>query len=292
MIKKAINTSINFLLKHPSLIRLAFFTTFGHTIYRTYLLTYFANNIAKLKYESWVDLSDAILYLINKVQEFNIMGLIVTLIIVIIIRSIWIYPVGEAALLYHIKNEGRHIASSISKGMRKFFVMLEFNGLGFAFGLYTLITVIGRLRMMEILDNIILQIVIWLRGILVFFATFLRPYTKYYIIEKDLGVFDAIKKSIYLSMNNLWLTFRAVLFELILLVRFFINAFLIVAIPLALIYIALFFGIIENAIVEKLIRIITGIIILVITYINGIFEAFFSAYRLEIFKKAEQNLIE
>jgi len=131
------------------------------------------------------------------------MGFIVTLIIVIIIRSVRIYPIGEASIIYHIKNEGKHIASSISKGMKKFFVMLEFNGLGFAFGLYTLITVIGRLRMMGILDNTILQIVIGLRGFLVLFATFLRPYTKYYIIEKDLGVFDAIKKSIYLAMNNL-----------------------------------------------------------------------------------------
>jgi hypothetical protein len=126
----------------------------------------------------------------------------VSLIIVIIIRSFWIYPVGEASLIYYIKNEGKNIASALSKGMRKFFVMLEFNGLGFAFGLYTIITVIGRLRMMEILDNIILQIVIGLRGVLVLFATFLRPYTKYYIIEKNLSVFDAIKKSMYLSMNN------------------------------------------------------------------------------------------
>jgi len=55
---------------------------------------------------------------------------------------------------------------------------------------------------MGLLDNIIIQIILGMRGCIVLFATFFRPYTKYYIVIKNLRVFDAIKKSINLTLSN------------------------------------------------------------------------------------------
>jgi hypothetical protein len=93
-------------------------------------------------------------------------------------------------------------------------------------------------------------------------------------------------------MNNLGLTFRGVLFEMMLFGRFFLNAFIVVAIPLGLIYLAIFFNIIGNSLVESVIRISAGIMILIISYLNGIFEAFFSKYRYQLFQEAEKSLNE
>ena len=266
--------------------------TFGHTIYRTYLVTYFLNFALRERYESGVELSSAIVYIINKIQEFDILGFIISFVIIVIIGNFLLYPIGEASLIYYIQENGKKLSSSISKGMRKFFVMFEFNGLGFAFGIYTIFTIIIRLRLMGILDNLILQILIIIRGLIVAFATFFRPYTKYYIVTKNLNVFDALKKSIYLSISNLSLTFKGVIFEMLLFGRFIINTLLVIAVPLALIYIAIFFNIIEYAWIETIIRICTGLMILLISYINGIFEAFFTNYRYKIFQEAEKNLNE
>jgi predicted histidine transporter YuiF (NhaC family) len=108
----------------------------------------------------------------------------------------------------------------------------------------------------------------------------------------DLGVFDALKKSIYLVMNNLELTVKGLLFEVMLFGRFILNAFIVIAIPLGLIYLAVFLNIIDNAFVETIIRISAGVMILVISYINGIFEAFFANYRYQLFQKAEKSLNE
>jgi hypothetical protein len=170
--------------------------------------------------------------------------------------------------------------------------MLEFNSLGFAFGFYTLITIIIRLRMMGILDSPILKILIIIRGIIVLITSIMRPYTKYYITMQDMGVFDALKKSIYLVMSNFTLTIKGLLFEILLFGRFILNAFIVIAIPLGLVYLAVFFNIIDNAFVETIIRISAGIMILIISYINGIFEAFFSNYRYQLFQKAEKSLNE
>lgn len=292
MIKKIIKDSINILLSKPKLIRLAFLTTFGHTIYRSYLVAYFLNNIIRTKYEAGVEISEALLYLITKIQEFNIIGIIITVIAIVIIWNFLIYPIWGASIIYFIKDEGKSLAKAIWKGIKKFFVMFEFNGLGFAFGWYTLITIAIRLRIMGVLDNIILKILLVLWWIIVLFATIFWPYAKYYIICKNNGVFDAIKNSIYLALTNIGLTLKGILFEMVLLLRFIINAIVVIGVPLILIYVAVFFNIIDNQLVEIIIWITTGVVILLISYINGIFEAFFSNYRFKLFEKAEQNNIE
>jgi len=85
------------------------------------------------------------------------------------------------------------------------------------------------------------------------------------------------------------LTLKGLLFEAALFIRFIIKALIVIGVPLILIYIAIFLGIIENSFVEITIWITTGIVILLISYINGIFEAFFANYRYKLFKKAEQT---
>lgn len=289
MIKKTIASSIKTLLSNPKLIRIAFLTTFWHTVYRLYLIIYFLNTLLISRYESWVQFSDAIFYIFNKIQEFDIIGLIIGFIIVIVIGNFLIYPIGEASIVYYIQNQGKKMASAITKGIKKFFLMFEYNGLWFAFWLYTITTITLRLLMMGILDNIILKIIIIFWFIIVLFATFFRPYTKYYILIKDLKVFDAIKKSMYLTMQNPGLTIKGVLFEMLLFVRFIINALIVVGIPTALIYLAVFFNIIDNARVEQIIWIVAGLMLLLVAYINAILESFFNLYRYKIFEKAQEN---
>jgi hypothetical protein len=93
MIKQIIKESIAFLLSKPKLIRLAFLTTFGHTIYRTYLMAYFLNNILRTRYESGIELSNAFVYLINKVQELDIRGFIISFILIVVIGNFLLYPI-------------------------------------------------------------------------------------------------------------------------------------------------------------------------------------------------------
>ena len=185
MIKTIVKESIHMLLSKPKLIRLAFLTTFGHTIYRTYLVTYFLNNIIRTKYEAGVEISQALLYFITKIQEFNILGIIITVIVIVTIGNFLIYPIGCASIIYFIEDEGKNLSRAIGKGMKKFFRMFEFNGLGFAFGRYTLITVTIRLRIMGVLDNLVLKTLMILRGATVIFATVFWPYAKYCIVCKN-----------------------------------------------------------------------------------------------------------
>jgi len=80
-----------------------------------------------MRYEAGIELSEAIIYLINKIQEFNILGLIISFIAIIIIGNFLLYPIGEAALIYGVKDHEKANSSAIGKGTRKFFMMLEFS---------------------------------------------------------------------------------------------------------------------------------------------------------------------
>ena len=79
---------------------------------------------------------------------------------------------------------------------------------------------------------------------------------------------------------------------MLLFIRFFVNAFIVVAVPLFLVFLTIQLKIIENAWIESTIRIITLIVFFVIIYINAIFEAFFTIYRYKFFQEAEKKLNE
>jgi hypothetical protein len=161
---------------------------------------------------------------------------------------------------------------------------------GMGLGLYSVGTYTIRLGMMDLLGNTILRIILIMWWSIALFIAFFAPYVKYFITTENLSVFDAFKKSISLTVANFWLTAKGVLFEMLLFIRFFINAFIVIAVPLGLVFLAVHFNIIENARIENTIRIITLLVILIIAYINAIFEAFFTTYRYNIFQEAKKRL--
>ena len=203
MIKSIIQQSTHFLLEKPKIIRLSFLTTFGHTIVRMYLIAYFLSSIVRSRYESGMDISTAILYLFNKIQELNIRGVIIPFALVILIRYLYVYHVGTASLIYYIQNDGKKFFTAIRKGFSKFFPMMGSNALfGMGLGLYTVVTYTIRIGFMDLLGNVVIKIILimW-RAIALFIAVF-APYVKYYITTRDMNVFDAFKKSISLTAGN------------------------------------------------------------------------------------------
>jgi hypothetical protein len=203
MIKAIVQQSIHFLLRKPKIIRLSFLTTFGHTIVRIYIVSYFLVSVVRTRYEAGVDISTAILYLFNKIQELNIRGVIIPFVLVILIRYIYIYHIGEASLIYYIQNEGKKFFSALHRGIQKFFPMMGNNALfGMGLGLYTVVTYTIRLNMMDLLGNIAIKGILIMRWLIALFITIFAPYVKYYITMYDMTVFDAFRKSISLTLGN------------------------------------------------------------------------------------------
>ena len=142
-----------------------------------------------------------------------------------------------------------------------------------------------RLYLMDIFDNIFITIIVGIRWFLVLFASVCWSYARIIIALEGCQVFDAIKKSTSLAMNNLGLSVKLMFVELLLMLRFIVIGLLIVGIPVLLIYIAVWLDVIQNSFVETTIRVVAASLLLVIAYLNCIVEAFFLTYWYEAYRK-------
>ncbi|MBB1579109.1 MAG: hypothetical protein HXJ92_03005 [candidate division SR1 bacterium] len=284
MFRQILSDSVTVLFQNPKLIRLSFLTLVFYSIVRIYFIVYYFNTFLLYKYESGVQLSDAFIYVLDKLNNQGILRAVIGVIIVLI-GYLWFHPIGEASVVSALDNPQQSAFRSFVRGSGKFFPMLEYSGLSIPFGVFTFCTVMLRLYLMDIFDNIFITIIVGIRGFLVLFASVCWSYARIIIALEGCQVFDAIKKSTSLAMNNLGLSVKLMFVELLLMLRFIVIGLLIVGIPVLLIYIAVWLDVIQNSFVETTIRVVAASLLLVIAYLNCIVEAFFLTYWYQAYRK-------
>lgn len=278
MFKKILQASAQALLSRPKIIRLAFFTLVCFSIVRLYYIIYYFNTILIWKYESGVPISDALVYFITTLNEHHAIWTIIVAVIIIIVGYLWLSPIGQASVIFALREPEKSNFSAFSKGIGRFFPMLEYGGLSIPFGLFTFCTVLLRLYLIDVLENTLVDILIGIWGIMVLFASIFWSYAKVIIVLDGVQVFDAIKKSTKLAFMNLGLSMRLMLVEVLLLLRFLVTGAFIVGIPVGLVYIAVWLNLLNNTLVESVIWVISGTLLLIMAYINCIIETFFLTY--------------
>jgi len=117
--------------------------------------------------------------------------------------------------------------------------------------------------------------VIW--SVLSFFVSFFLAYTPFIIVLEDQPVLNAIKKSAQLAIMNVKTTFKFLVLKYFLAVRFIINIFIVLGLPMLVAYLALKSGI-NQPIVHNILTFLIIAAFLLIAYLNGIIEAFFVSY--------------
>ena len=284
MFRQILSDSVTVLFQNPKLIRLSFLTLVFYSIVRIYFIVYYFNTFLLYKYESWVQLSDAFIYVLDKLNNQWILRAVIWVVIVLI-WYLWFHPIGEASVVSALDNPQQSAFRSFVRGSGKFFPMLEYSWLSIPFWVFTFCTVMLRLYLMDIFDNIFITIIVGIRWFLVLFASVCWSYARIIIALEGCQVFDAIKKSTSLAMNNLGLSVKLMFVELLLMLRFIIIGLLIVGIPVLLIYIAVWLDVIQNSFVETTIRVVAASLLLVIAYLNCIVEAFFLTYWYQAYRK-------
>ena len=284
MFRQILSDSVTVLFQNPKLIRLSFLTLVFYSIVRIYFIVYYFNTFLLYKYESWVQLSDAFIYVLDKLNNQWILRVVIWVIIVLI-WYLWFHPIGEASVVSALDNPQQSAFRSFVRGSGKFFPLLEYSWLSIPFWVFTFCTVMLRLYLMDIFDNIFITIIVGIRWFLVLFASVCWSYARIIIALEGCQVFDAIKKSTSLAMNNLGLSVKLMFVELLLMLRFIVIGLLIVGIPVLLIYIAVWLDVIQNSFVETTIRVVAASLLLVIAYLNCIVEAFFLTYWYQAYRK-------
>lgn len=283
MIRQFIKDSKISLLQRPKLIKLAFFVWFCHAISIILLIAYNINNVLIYRFWKWLSVFTMFQYFIDEITRNNLVWIIIALAIIIALWHALLYPMGMAAIIHFLNNKKDSISKAIWKWANDFFTMFELNALAFSFGAYTFMITVLRLVTLDVINSwfIIWLFVIW--WIIVLFASIFRQYAKYIIIEEQIWVFDAIKKSIAMTTTNMWITIRWLIAKVIVLSIFYFKMIIIVWVPLLLMYF-LVIGNIIHAGNEWIIRTIWIISITLASYILTTTQAFFMTFWHKIYK--------
>lgn len=92
MFKTILRNSVNILFQNPKIITLSFLTLVFFSLVRMYFLVYYFNTTLLYKYESGIQLSDALIYVLDKL---NNQGLVMTIVFVaiVVIGYLWLHPI-------------------------------------------------------------------------------------------------------------------------------------------------------------------------------------------------------
>jgi hypothetical protein len=289
MFKKILRDSITKITEDTRLIRLSFIVTFCHFVSVVYLIVWNVNNLLTYRFEKWIPMWKALEYILNRSQSNNMTLAIIITVAVIFLGYSLVYPVWEAAMIHYLDNEGQRTWKVIWKWINDFFVMFEFDAMLFSFSFFTYLITTLRMFMLNILDStfVIILVIIWWLAVL--FATVLWSYSKFIIVLEWKNVFDAIKRSASLTIMNFGTTIKFVIIQLFLMIRFLINAVVIMGIPFLIVYIAIWLNVIESKIVWYVIAVSVIVLLFLMAYINAIIEAFFMAYRYKVYKSVTEE---
>lgn len=290
MLKQIVKETVKTLLNRPKLIRLALLTSYSYTMYQIYWIIYFINWLVNIQYNSWVDISNALVYFVNAIQRFNILRLIITIAIIFLLWISIFWPIWRQALLYSIDDEKMRTWTAFIKWWKKWWVMAEFWWVNMWWlSMRSVFIFVVRFWMLWYLNNpvIITVFVIWISCVL--WKIVLWPYVNYYIVLKDCSAWDAVLKSMSLAFSNIWLTIRWLLRQAIIRCRFILNSCIVIWVPVIIMVFAVQMNIISNSVVEIIAWILVSAGLLIFIYLEAIFKAFDYTYRYKIFLEAERR---
>lgn len=115
-------------------------------------------------------------------------------------------------MIYHLeKSHNNKSGSSFSHGLKKFFVMFEWNSLLGFISVSTWLIIISRVRILDILTEPLVLAIILIYSIVVGVTVLLTPYVKFKLVVENENFGTAIKESMLLAVSQPLVTVRLVL---------------------------------------------------------------------------------
>ena len=293
MIRRYLNDSRIYVLKHKKFVTLAFIVWFCRFFYIVFFLAYNVNTLLTYKLEKWLSILTLFQYFRDLISQNNLARLAI---LVLVLFAIWYaigYPVWISANIHFLENdENESIGWALSEWIKDFFSVFELNALAFSFWAYTYFSTLLRLYILDIINS---WIVIWLMSIwwiCVLFASIFWQYAKYILVlekkdDKKIWVSDALKKSMNLTISNFGLTIKWFLARVRVTILFYFKIAIVVAVPLLVIYFLATSDVIGSN-NERIIRVIWVFTMIIATFMLTSTQAFFFKFWHLLYKEVKK----
>lgn len=284
MILNLLRQSKLFIKENHKFVKLIFYVSFWKLLYTLGLIAYNINNLLIYRFNKWLSLMSFLEYFKTEVISNNLLWLVILIGIIILVWYVFLYPTWTSAAIHFLRDKKNSIWKAMWKWANDFFTMFELNALAFSFWFYTYSITVLRLFTLWILDSTIAIILVAVWWLAVLFSSMFWQYAKFLIVIEDMWVFEAIKKSIWITINNIWITLRWWIMQMILYVLFYFKVFVIIAVPMLLMYFLINWGVASSGF-EWIIRLIGWLSVILIIYLISIIQSFFRKFWFDVYHK-------
>lgn len=201
--------------------------------------------------------------------------------ILILIGYVLVPPIFRGTLiqaLMRIKNY-EPISGSVEVGVRRFFPMFEFAIITGSFSIVTLFSESSFILRWwgESMFFLALPVLLFI-AMVGLVASFLFTYTEYFIVLEDMRLIESIKESVIMVISNLRKTILVFILMLLIGARIVLQAILVLFIPMGIIVATSYFATIFLTTMGLiLIGLFSLVVILVASYLMGLFNVFATA---------------
>ena len=217
--------------------------------------------------------------LVTSYPKFTVF--IVVLGILMLLGYILVPPIFRATLIHalmRIKNY-ESIEGSVEVGVRRFFPMFEFAIITGSFSIITLFSEASFILRWwgENMFFLALPVLLFI-AMVGLIASFIFTYTEFFIVIEDKRLIESIKESVIMVTANLRKTILVFILMLLIGARIILNVILVLFIPMGIIVATSYFAtIFLNTIGLVIIGIFSLTILLIASYLMGLFNVFATA---------------
>ena len=265
--------------------RLATLTMFIHSLVFTYLIIYYAQYFIENE-----RVRSIITGLIDSIDlSWPVLTAVIILWVIIafgyrIMPSIW-----EPAMIIYHHEWRKQWTLSLTKWINHFFQIFEFRSATWLFESSVLIFAVVRFAAFWFLDNPFIYALLIIRTLVTIFVAVFFPYTRYAIVLNNMKFIEAMKYSFQLTLRHFPLTFKYVLLTWVLSVRMIINVVLLIGLPLLFVWLWIQFGLDSNVTLQTIFIIVVIGLIIFVTYIEWLIEAFFITCRQHVWNEVQER---
>ena len=291
MLKSILKNSIDYMKNDRKIIRLTLATSFFHSLIASLLLILNVNTLFARKYENGLYVGKVAEFFVQEINNNHVINRVIGIAIVLFITYSIVYPIGQTAIIQYINSKNKSIRNALKKWRENFFPMFEY-------GIVSLLIspTVYWLTLLKIIVSGLLHVcftifLLFLRFWVMSIVNALKVYTRYIMTLEWKGVYEAVLKSYDLSLKNIKESLKYSRIQTILIVNFSLNLFIILILPILLIYLAIVFNIMQYPGVKRTTYGLFFLSIFFGSYASAIIRAFFAYFWQEIYDNINQKAV-
>lgn len=115
MLKSILKNSIDYMKSDHKIIRLTLATSFFHSLIASLLIILNANILFARNYENGLYVGKIAEFFVQEIGKNHVISWVIGISIVLFLAYSFIYPVGQAAIIYYLNSKERSIRRALKK---------------------------------------------------------------------------------------------------------------------------------------------------------------------------------